>query len=51
MYSGVRYEIKVHVVSYGKASTSTERTILPCEFLTYKLTQRFNGIDYVPFWI
>ena len=42
MHSGVRYEIKVHVVSHGKASTSGERTIIPREFLTYKLTLKLQ---------
>ena len=47
MYSGVRYEVKVHVVSHGKASTSTERTIIPREFFTYELLKGFNILVYV----
>ena len=51
MYSGVRYEVKVHVVPYGKASTSTENRIIPREFLTYELIQRFNILVYVQVWL
>ena len=47
MHSGVRYEVKVHVVSYGKASTSTERTIIPREFFTYELIKGYNILVYV----
>ena len=52
MHSGVRYEVKVHVVSYGKASTSTERTIIPREFFTYyELLKGFNILVYVQVYL